>query len=142
MADANVDAWEENLIADLRANGGRPASGPLAGHPLLIIWSTGARSGERRRAILTYTRDREDLVVAGTKSGAPSDPLWVANVRANPDVTLEVANETFAATATIVDGSERDRLWAQHVAELPWFAPYPELSGRVIPMIRLSRLVG
>lgn len=142
MADANGNAWEDNLIADLRANGGRPSSGPLAGHPLLIMHSIGAKSGEPRRAILTYTRDGDDLVVAGTKGGAPSDPVWVNNIRANGNVTLEVANETFPATATIVDGPERDRLWDQHAAELPWFAPYPAKTGRVIPMIRLSRRAG
>lgn len=139
MAGAGVNAWEENLIADLRANGGRPSSGPLAGHPLLIMLTIGARSGEPRRAILTYSRDGDDYIVAGTKSGAPADPLWVANIRASGNVTLEVANETFPATATIVAGPERDLLWERHVAELPWFAPYPEQSGRVIPIIRISR---
>ena len=135
--DAN--SWEESLIADLRANGGRPSAGPLAGHPLLIMTSTGATSGLARRAILTYTRDGEDYVVAGTKGGAPTDPAWVANVRANPAVRLEVDNETFLATATVIaDGPERQRLWDRHAEELPWFAPYPEQAGRVIPMVRLT----
>ncbi|MBI2763535.1 MAG: nitroreductase family deazaflavin-dependent oxidoreductase [Chloroflexi bacterium] len=142
MPDSSSNPWEDDLIADLRANGGRPSAGPLAGHPLLIMQSTGAKSGEPRRAILTYTRDGDDFVVAGTKSGAPTDPLWVGNIRANGSITLEVANETFRATATIVEGSERDRLWGQHVAELPWFAPYPEMAGRPIPMIRLRRRQG
>jgi deazaflavin-dependent oxidoreductase (nitroreductase family) len=142
MADAGTNSWEDNLIADLRANGGRPSGGPLAGHPLLIMLTTGAKSGEPRRAILTYSRDGDDFVVAGTRDGAPVDPLWVNNIRASGNVTLEIANETFPATATIADGQERDRLWDQHVAELPWFASYPERSGRVIPMIRLSRQAG
>lgn len=142
MPEASSNSWEDNLIADLRANGGRPSSGPLAGHPLLLMLTTGAKSGEPRRAILTYSRDGADFIVAGTKNGARTDPLWVANIRANGNVTLEVANETFPATAMVVGGPERDRLWGQHVAELPWFAPYPEKSGRVIPMIRLSRQAG
>jgi len=137
MADEN--AWEEQLIADMRAHGGRPSGGPLAGHPLLIMISTGARSGQPRRAILTYSLDGGDYIVAGTKSGAPTDPAWVANVRAHPEVSLEVANETFQAEAALAEGAERDRLWDQHVAALPWFAEYPEQAGRVIPMIRLHR---
>ena len=60
--------WEENLIADLRAHGGRPSAGPLAGHPLLLMYSTGARSGERRRSILTYHR-------APLRRGRPGPPI-------------------------------------------------------------------
>jgi deazaflavin-dependent oxidoreductase (nitroreductase family) len=138
VPNASSNPWEDNLIADLRANGGRPSSGPLAGQPLLIMHSTGAKSGEPRRAILTYSRDGDDLVVAGTKSGAPVDPAWISNIRANGNVTLEVDNETFPAIATIAHGSKRDRLWERHVAELPWFAPYPETAGRLIPMVRLT----
>ena len=132
-------SWEEGLIADLRANGGSPSGGPLAGHPLVLMFSTGAKSGQRRRSILTYSRDGEDYVVAGTAGGAPTTPAWVANVAADPDVNLEVNNETFDATASIVEGAERDRLWDQHVARLPWFGAYPEQVGeRTIPVVRLT----
>ena len=134
-----ADSWEDSLIADLRANGGRPSGGPLAGHPLMVMISTGARSGVPRRAILTYSRDAGDYIIAGTKGGAPTDPAWVSNLRANPEVTLEVDNETFAALATEASGPERDRLWAQHVTELPWFGEYEAKVVRVIPMFRLTR---
>ena len=134
-------AWETALIDDLRSNGGTPSQGPLAGHPLMLMWSTGAKTGERRRSILTYSRDGEAYVVAGTASGAPVDPKWVANVEKTPTVELEVANETFAATAEVLrDGPERDRLWDQHVEQLPWFGKYPsQTGGRLIPVIRLRR---
>ena len=132
-------SWEEGLIADLRANGGSPSGRPLAGHPLVLMFSTGAKSGQHRRSILTYSRDGEDYVVAGTAGGAPTAPAWVANVAADPDVNLEVNNETFDATASIVEGAERDRLWDQHVARLPWFGAYPEqVGGRTIPVVRLT----
>jgi deazaflavin-dependent oxidoreductase (nitroreductase family) len=131
--------WEEALIADLRANGGRPSGGPLAGHPILLMYSTGARTGERRRSVLTYSRDGDAYVVAGTASGSPTDPAWLANVRANPAVELEAENETFPATATIAEGPERDRLWNQHVAQLPWFGDYPKkITSRTIPVVRLT----
>lgn len=132
-----TDAWEESLIADLRAHGGRPSQGPLAGHPLLLMFSTGARSGLRRRSILTYSRDGRDYVVAGSNGGGPSDPAWIANVRGNPRVTLEIDNQTVEAAATIVTGDERDLLWRQHVEALPWFASY-EKAKRVIPVVRLT----
>jgi deazaflavin-dependent oxidoreductase (nitroreductase family) len=131
-------AWEDQLIAEMRANGGEVGSGPLAGHPLLIMTNTGAKTGEPHRAILTFHRDAGDYVVAGTASGAPTDPAWVHNLEVHPDVTLEVRNEQIDATATIVDGPERDRLWDDHVKALPWFADYPKQSGRVIPIVRLT----
>lgn len=137
---AAANAWEESLIADLRANGGRPSGGPLAGHPILLMWSKGARSGKQRRSILTYSRDGDNFIVAGSKSGAPTHPAWFFNIQHDPNVTLEVANETFPATATVAKGEEHDRLWAQHVAQLPWFGDYPAMTGgRVIPTIRLRR---
>jgi deazaflavin-dependent oxidoreductase (nitroreductase family) len=138
---ADPKAWEDQLIAEMRANDGKVTQGPLAGHPLMVMTSTGAKSGEPRRAILTYSRDGGDYVVAGTAGGAPTTPAWVHNLEADPHASVEAGNETFDATATVIkDGPERDRLWAQHVETLPWFAPYPEQSGRVIPVIRLSRV--
>ena len=134
-------AWENALIEDMRSNGGTPSEGPLAGHPLMLMYSTGAKTGERRRSILTYSRDGEDYIVAGTAGGAPVAPKWVANVDKDPNVELEVANEEFKATAEVLrDGPERQRLWDQHVAQLPWFGDYPSQVGeRTIPVIRLRR---
>jgi deazaflavin-dependent oxidoreductase (nitroreductase family) len=140
MPDPNATAWEDQLIAEMRANGGEVRNGPLAGHPLLIMTSRGAKSGESRRAVLTYHKDGKDFVVAGTASGSPKTPGWVYNIEADPDVTIEVGNEEVGATASVVaDGAERDRLWNDHVGRLPWFADYPkQTGGRVIPMVRLT----
>jgi deazaflavin-dependent oxidoreductase (nitroreductase family) len=137
---ADTNAWEESLIADLRAHGGRPSQGPLAGHPLLVMYSKGAKSGKQRRSILTFSKDGDDIIVAGSKSGAPTHPAWYFNVQADPNVTVEVGSETFPATAKVETGAERDRLWNQHVAALPWFGDYPQqTAGRVIPIVRLTR---
>lgn len=133
-------AWEAALIADMRAHGGQVTQGPLAGHPLLIMTSQGAKTGEPRQAILTWHDDGGDLIVAGTAGGSPVTPSWVHNVEAHPDVDIEAGGESFAATATVIDGGgERDRLWNDHVAALPWFADYPAQTGRLIPMVRLHR---
>ena len=109
---------------------------------MLLMFSTGAKTGERRRSILTYSVDGDALVVAGTANGSKVDPAWVANVTKNPTVELEVANETYRATAAVHrDGAEYDRLWSQHVETLPWFGDYPsQVGGRVIPVVRLTRL--
>jgi deazaflavin-dependent oxidoreductase (nitroreductase family) len=138
MTDWDPADFENRLIADIRAHGGAVTSGPLAGHPLLVMTSTGAKTGEPRRAILTYSRDGNDYVVAGSASGAPTDPAWLLNVEANPEVTVEVEARQFQARATVADGADRDRLWERHVEALPHFAAYPEQSGRVIPMVRLT----
>jgi len=141
MDMSEAAAWEEQLIADMRAHGGRPSGGPMAGQSILLMYSTGAKTGERRRAILTYSTDGDALVVAGTAAGAKVDPAWVANLAKDPNVELEVANETFDALATLYrDGPERDRIWNQHVEQLPWFGDYPSQVGdRVIPVVRLTR---
>jgi deazaflavin-dependent oxidoreductase (nitroreductase family) len=138
MADWDPAEFENRLIDDMRAHGGAVTSGPLAGHPLLVMTSTGAKTGEPRRAILTYSRDGNDYVVAGSASGAPTDPTWLLNVQANPEVTVEAEAREFRAMASVADGADRDRLWERHVEALPHFAAYPEQSGRVIPMVRLT----
>jgi deazaflavin-dependent oxidoreductase (nitroreductase family) len=137
------DAFENAMIEEMRANGGAVISGPLAGHPLLILNSIGAKSGKERRAILTYSRDAGDYVVAGTAGGSPTTPAWVHNLEAEGDVTIEVATRVSAASARVIaSGPERDRLWDQHVAALPNFADYPAQTGRLIPMIRLTAAAG
>jgi deazaflavin-dependent oxidoreductase (nitroreductase family) len=137
MDPAAASAWQDNLIADLRANGGRPSAGPLAGEALLVLYSTGARTGLERRAILSVTRDGDDYVVAGTAGGRPTDPSWVSNVRTHPHVRFEADGKLFVGTATIVPEADRRRLWDAHIAVLPRFAEYPEKAGRTIPMVRL-----
>jgi deazaflavin-dependent oxidoreductase (nitroreductase family) len=137
MAAADPNSWEEALITEMREQDGPPASGPLAGHPILVMHVTGAKSGEPRRAILTYSRDGDAYVVAGTAGGSRRDPSWLANVRVNPDVTFEIGRRRFKATASVADEAERQRLWDQHVAQLPWFAAYPDQTGREIPMVKL-----
>jgi deazaflavin-dependent oxidoreductase (nitroreductase family) len=139
MSDG-ANTWEDDLIADLRAHAGVVTKGPLAGDPLLIMTSTGAKTGESRRAILTWSRDGGDYIVAGTAGGSTSDPAWLPNVRADPNVSVEAEGRApIEATAFVVeDAAERDRLWDQHVAALPHFAAYPEQTGRVIPVVRLT----
>jgi deazaflavin-dependent oxidoreductase (nitroreductase family) len=137
---ADEASFEDALIKDMRANGGAVTGGPLKGHPLLVMTSTGVKSGKPRRAILTWSRDGDAYVVAGTAGGSPKDPSWVRNLLADPSVTVETGNRTFAARASIVDETERPTLWDRHVAALPWFAAYPAQTGRDIPMFRITAI--
>ena len=131
--------WTKNLIADIRANG-RPTSGYFEGRPVMVLTTTGAKTGKPREAVLTYSRDGDDYIVVGSKSGAPEDPAWIANLVANPVVTVETDGLTFQAGATVAQGADRDALWNRHVAEHPQFAEYPSKTDRVIPIARLTPL--
>jgi deazaflavin-dependent oxidoreductase (nitroreductase family) len=129
--------WTNNLIADIRANG-RPTSGYFKGRPVLVLTTTGSKSGEPRTAVVSFSRDGDDYIVVGSKSGEPDDPKWFANLVANPVVTVETDGKSFQANATVAQGADRDALWDRHVAEHPQFADYPSKTERIIPIARLK----
>ena len=131
--------WTKNLIADIRANG-RPTSGFFEGRPVMVLTTTGAKTGKPREAVLTYSRDGDDYVVVGSKSGDPDDPAWIANLVANPIVTVETDHLKFQATAAVAEGADRDALWDRHVAEHPQFADYLTKTDRILPIVRLKSL--
>ena len=135
--------WTAMIKAELRSGDGEISSGPLAGKPHLIMTSTGARTGEPREAILSFIRDGENYVIAGTASGAPKDPAWVSNVTANPVVKVEAQGRTFQARAQVVtDEAMYQRLWEAHVKSRPDFVAYPAKAGRMIPVITLEPIAG
>ena len=131
--------WNADHIADFRAHGGQVTQGPLKGSNLLLMTSIGARSGEPRITPLGYSRDGERWVVVGSNSGSDRDPAWLANIRLDPNVTVEVGMEQFPARAVIATGDERDRLWASHVAAIPAFGRYEQMTDRTIPVVTLER---
>ena len=133
-------AWDEAIVADFHEHAGQITRGRLVGANLLLMTSMGAKSGEPRISPLGYTRDGDRYVVVGSNSGLPHQPAWLANIRANPVVSLEVGIETFKARATITAGSERQRLWAAHVTELPHFAKYHNMTGRELQVVAVERL--
>jgi deazaflavin-dependent oxidoreductase (nitroreductase family) len=135
----DYEAFTNNLIADIRTHG-RVTSGPMAGRPLMVLTTRGAKSGEEREAIVTYTRDGDRYVIAASKSGAPTNPAWYYNLLADPVATVEASGETFRVRATATTGAERDRLYAQHAAERPEFRDYPRMTTREIPVFVLDRI--
>ena len=133
-------AWNEQIEADFHAHAGEITQGRLAGANLLLMTSIGAVSGEPRTAPLGYTRDGDRYVIVGSNSGRPEQPGWLANIRANPVVSVEVGVETFRARATITTRTERERLWASHVAALPHFANYEHMTERELQVVTLERI--
>ncbi len=129
--------WNQNVIAEFRANAGK-VGGPFEGKDLLLLTTTGAKTGLPRTNPAAYIRDGDRLVITASKAGAPDNPDWYRNLLANPKVTLEVGSETIEATATpITEGPERDRLYAAIVAVMPGFAEYETRTDRVIPVVAL-----
>lgn len=134
-------AFQKAIIDDMRANEGAVTSGPLAGDPIMVMTQTGAKTGKRRQILLTFSRDGDDYVVAGTAGGSPTTPAWVHNVEVNPSVTIEAEGRMFEATATVTRDPDRERLWDEHVKTIPRFAEYPSKTDRPFPMVRLTPAV-
>jgi deazaflavin-dependent oxidoreductase (nitroreductase family) len=128
------------LIDDLRAHGGEVTEGFHTGRTVLLLTTTGAKTGEPRIAPLVYTRDGDRYVVVASKGGAPAHPAWYVNLVADPVVTVEVGISTFAARAVVTEGAERDRLFAAHAVEFPYFVGYQKKTSRVIPVVVLERI--
>ncbi len=139
MSDAPANNWNEKIIEEFRANSGK-VGGMFAGANLLLLTTTGARTGRRLTSPLMYNTDGDRLVVFGSKGGAPSHPAWYHNLLANPRVTVEVGTDTFEAQAVPVTGEERDRLYSQQAAQSPQFAEYQANTPRTIPVITLERV--
>jgi deazaflavin-dependent oxidoreductase (nitroreductase family) len=130
--------FERMLIEDMRAHGGAITQGPMAGRTLGVLTSTGAKSGEARRAIVTWTRHGKGYVIAATKSGAPTHPAWYANLVEHPEATLEAEGAVHEVRARVAAGLERQQLWDEHAREHPEFRDYPSMTTRVIPVIVLD----
>ncbi len=134
-------ALTRDLIAEFRANGGK-IGGPLTGVPLLLLTTTGARSGQPREILVTYTTDNGRLVIVAAKEDedATRHPDWFYNLRAHPDLTIDTGTEAFPARATILEGAERKRLFDQIAAEMPpEFAVYLDKTQIEVPVIALDR---
>ena len=130
--------WNRQIIEEFRANGGK-VGGMWEGRPLLLLTTTGAKSGQRRTNPMMYLRDGDRLLVFASKGGAPTNPDWYHNLLVHPQVTVEVGTETYEATATPVTGEEHDRIYARWAEMYPQFGEYQRKTTRKIPVIALQR---
>jgi deazaflavin-dependent oxidoreductase (nitroreductase family) len=131
--------WNSSIIKEFHDNGGK-VGGPFEGRTLLLLHSKGARSGQTRINPLAYMVEGDRFIVFASKAGAPTNPDWYYNLIANPEVTIEVGAETLPARATILEGEERDRMWARVVELMPGFGDYEKKTDRTIPAIALERI--
>ena len=135
--------WNEKMIEEFHAKAGKGVG--QFGDRLLLLKTTGARSGEERVAPLMFHRDGQRFVIVASKAGAPDHPAWYHNLRANPAARIEVGTEqgiqTMEVTAHEAEGSERERIWAERVSIAPGFADYQQKTARRIPVIILEPAV-
>lgn len=133
--------WNDAIIKEFHSKDGKGV-GPF-GDRLMLLTTVGARSGEERVSPLMYHRDGERYVVVASKAGAPDNPAWYHNLKANPvarvEVGAETGTETFEVRASEAEGAERERMFAERVAIAPGFGEYQRKTSRQIPVMILER---
>ncbi len=121
----------------------RESRGTIASRPdqqLLLLGTTGAKSGQLRTNPVAYQASDDCLYVFATKAGGPTHPDWYHNLVANPTVTVEVGDQKYDAIAETVTGPERDKTYAKQSESRPIFAEYEQKTDRVIPVVALRRI--
>jgi deazaflavin-dependent oxidoreductase (nitroreductase family) len=132
-----VSDWNTAVIEEFRSNGGE-VGGNFAGSPLLLLHTTGARTGLERVSPVMYQDLGGDIAVFASKAGAPDHPDWYHNLVANPVVSAEIGVETRPFRARIATGDERDRIWSRQKSDHPGFADYEARTDREIPVVVLE----
>ena len=129
--------WNTKIIKEFRSNEGK-VGGMFRGTPILLLHHTGARTGKVRVNPLAYRAEGDRLVVFASKGGAPTNPDWFYNLKANPRATVEVGTETRDVRARVAEGEERDRIWTLQKEAMPGFAEYEKKTTRQIPVVILE----
>ncbi|OBG66236.1 nitroreductase family deazaflavin-dependent oxidoreductase [Mycobacterium sp. E3339] len=133
-----INAFNQAIIDEFHANGGK-VGGQFEGANLLLLTTTGAKSGAQRVSPLAYFDIDGKLIIIGSFAGAPVSPAWVHNLRANPAARVEIGTDEFAVTARELPSDERDALFDKITAAAPGFAEYQSKTSRVIPLFELQR---
>ena len=128
--------WNAQVIEEFRANEGR-VGGWFEGKSVLILHNTGARSGRRRETPLVYRQEGDRVFIFASKGGSDSNPDWYYNLKANPDVDVEIGTDAVSAKAVEILGEERDAIYARQAAAIDNFASYQAGTNRTIPVIEL-----
>jgi deazaflavin-dependent oxidoreductase (nitroreductase family) len=138
-----VNKMNVGIIEEFRANGGA-VGGPFEGRPMVLLTIKGRKTGTERTTPLVYLPDPEPggdrVIVFASKGGAPDDPDWYKNLVANPDVTVEVGDQKYAARAEVITGPERDALFERQMRDAEQFRTYEMNTTRVIPVVALVRV--
>lgn len=134
-----VRDFNSRIIAEFRANAGTVGP-PFEGATLLLLGTTGARTGQPRLTPLVYHRIDDMMVIVGSKAGSDTNPDWVHNLRAHPRAHIEVGTEEYDVAARELPLDERDAVYPKIVAIAPGFGEYQEKTNRVIPLFELQRI--
>lgn len=132
-----INAFNKSIIDEFHANEGK-VGGQFANADLLLLTTTGAKSGQSRISPLAYFRIDGRLIIIGSFAGSPVSPAWVHNLRANPQARVEIGTEEFLVTARELPSDERDALFDKVTAAAPGFAEYQSKTSRVIPLFELQ----
>jgi deazaflavin-dependent oxidoreductase (nitroreductase family) len=133
-----LNDWNAKIIEEFRANGGR-VGGRFDGVPMLLLHTTGARSGQPRVNPLAFQPDGDRLVIFASYAGGPTNPAWFHNLLAGGPASVEVGTDRFPVTARVASGEERERYWARQKEDRPVFADYERKTSREIPVVVLER---
>lgn len=136
MSDTND--WNKQVIDEFRANDGK-VGGHFANMDLLLLHTTGAKSGLTRINPVACMADGDRIIIIASKGGAPTHPDWYYNLVANPEAAVEIGTEQFPAVAAVAEEPERTRLYDKMAALYPFFAEYREKTSRTIPVVILTR---
>jgi deazaflavin-dependent oxidoreductase (nitroreductase family) len=128
--------WNDKVIAEFRANEGR-VGGQFEGAPILLLHSTGAKSGKERVNPMMYMAVDDGWAVFASKAGADDNPDWFHNLKAHPEARIEVGTQTLEVVARVLDPEEREPIWEEQKRRYPGFADYEEKTDRVIPVVLL-----
>jgi deazaflavin-dependent oxidoreductase (nitroreductase family) len=129
--------WNTKIIEEFRANDGK-VGGQFEGAPLLLLHTTGAKTGNEHVSPMMYRRVGDDYAVFASKGGAPTNPDWYHNVVANPTVEAEIGTQTLPFTARVAEGAEREGIWTAQKTDYPGFADYERKTTRQIPVVILQ----
>jgi deazaflavin-dependent oxidoreductase (nitroreductase family) len=133
--------FNAQIIEEFRANEGR-VGGMFEGAPMLLLHHVGAKSGTPRVNPLMYQADDGRYVIFASKGGAPSNPDWFYNLKANPNTSIELGTEEIGVLAEEATGDERDRLFTRQKELAPQFAEYEQKTDRAIPVVILTPRAG
>jgi deazaflavin-dependent oxidoreductase (nitroreductase family) len=135
---AALDDFNRNVAEEFRANGGK-VGGPFEGGTLLLLHTTGAKSGKQRLSPLAYLVIDDKLLIVGSYAGAPKDPAWVHNLRANPKAHIELGTDAYDVDVRELPSAERDDAYAKLEQIAPVFGDYQKNTERTIPVFELIR---
>ncbi|MGN7778954.1 nitroreductase family deazaflavin-dependent oxidoreductase [Mycolicibacterium sp. 22603] len=135
---AALSDFNRQIVEEFRANAGK-VGGPFEGSTLVLLHTVGAKSGQPRLSPLAYLEIDGKALVVGSYAGAPKDPAWVHNLRANPDARIEIGTDTYDVAARELSADERDATYPKIVDKAPVFAEYQAKTSRAIPLFELVR---